>query len=178
MRKGSIIYLNGVTSSGKTSIAKEIQRLAEVNIYHLSNDRFQDMVSAKYLHADYNRYLCEAIYLEYKTAKMFSDNGIHVVMDGMILNLPEFHLNYGMTHYELIRDLFFDSDFHMIEVYCPLDECRKRTLARGDREENQSEQQAAIMEQQVIYHGRVETHRHTAAECAENILKNVLPCVL
>lgn len=40
MRKGIIIYFNGVTSTGKTSIAKSIQELANQNFYYLSHDTF------------------------------------------------------------------------------------------------------------------------------------------
>ena len=40
VKKGKIIFLNGVTSAGKTSIAEEIQELANEVYYHVSNDTF------------------------------------------------------------------------------------------------------------------------------------------
>ena len=49
MKKGHIVFLNGVTSSGKTSIAKAIQERDDTFFYIVSNDMFQNMISVKLL---------------------------------------------------------------------------------------------------------------------------------
>ena len=44
MNKGRIIFLNGVTSSGKTSIVEALQERNDVFFYVVANDLFQEMV--------------------------------------------------------------------------------------------------------------------------------------
>ena len=44
MEKGRIIFLNGVTSSGKTSIVEALQERDEPFFYVVANDLFQEMV--------------------------------------------------------------------------------------------------------------------------------------
>ena len=48
MEKGRIIFLNGVTSSGKTSIVEAIQERDDVFFYVVANDLFPEMVGEKY----------------------------------------------------------------------------------------------------------------------------------
>ncbi|MBQ8569114.1 MAG: hypothetical protein IJ446_07850, partial [Oscillospiraceae bacterium] len=43
MSKGRIIFLNGVTSSGKTSIVEALQNRDDIFFYVVANDLFQEM---------------------------------------------------------------------------------------------------------------------------------------
>ena len=47
--QGRIIFLNGVTSSGKTSIVEALQERDDVFFYVVANDLFQEMVGDKFL---------------------------------------------------------------------------------------------------------------------------------
>ena len=53
MNKGRIIFLNGVTSSGKTSIVDALQEREDVFFYVVANDLFEQMVGDGYLRRDY-----------------------------------------------------------------------------------------------------------------------------
>ncbi len=44
MDKGRIIFLNGVTSAGKTSIVEALQERDDIFFYVVANDLFQEMV--------------------------------------------------------------------------------------------------------------------------------------
>jgi len=57
-----------------------------------------------------------------------------------------------------------------VEVYCPLEICRQRNIARGDRYEDQSREQQELMSGEIVYSLRVDTSRYTARECARIIL--------
>ena len=48
MTKGKIIYLSGVTSTGKTSIARAIQDLSDEFFYLVGSDILMSMVGEKY----------------------------------------------------------------------------------------------------------------------------------
>ena len=49
MAKGRIIFLNGVTSAGKTSNVEALQERDDIFFYVVANDLFQEMVGEKYL---------------------------------------------------------------------------------------------------------------------------------
>ena len=52
MQKGKIIFLNGVSSSGKTTPAKTLQARLPEPYYWLSVDTFMDMTPEKYMSND------------------------------------------------------------------------------------------------------------------------------
>ena len=168
MSKGIILYLNGVTSTGKTTLAKALQEKAVVNFYTFSNDTFQQMVSQKFLMRNYWQYLSEAIIHAYNTAKLLSDNGMNVIYDGMILEIDEIK-----PHYERVLSIFKYSPLKMIEVRCPLNICKQRNIERGDRGINQSEEQNSVMAKSIKYDISVDTSIYTPEKCAEIILNSI-----
>ena len=100
MEKGRIVFLNGVTSAGKTSIVEALQARREVFFYVVANDLFQEMVGEAYLREDYWRYLGEAIILMYHSARLFSDMGKNVLIDGILVERE------GVSpHYARLREI-------------------------------------------------------------------------
>lgn len=168
MKKGQIIFLNGVTSSGKTSIVEAIQNRDDVFFYVVANDLFQEMVGEKYLQENYWKYLSDVIILMYHTAKLYSDMGKNVLIDGILVEREEI-----APHYQQLLTILKDNPLDVVEVYCPLELCRERNIARGDRYETQSEEQAALMAKDISYSLRVDTGRYSPAECAEIIISRL-----
>lgn len=168
MEKGRIIFLNGVTSAGKTSIVEAIQERDDVFFYVVANDLFQEMVGDKYLRENYWKYLSEVIIMMYHTAKLYSDMGKNVLIDGILVEREEI-----TPHYQRMLDIFKENPLDVVEVYCPLDICRKRNIIRGDRYENQSEEQHELMAQNIAYRMRVDTSLLSAHECADLIIKTL-----
>ncbi len=165
MEKGRIIFLNGVTSSGKTSIVEALQDRREVFFYVVANDLFQEMVGERYLQEDYWKYLSEVIIMMYHTAKLYSDMGKNVLIDGILVERDEIK-----PHYRQLMEIMKDNPMDIIEVYCPLEICRQRNIERGDRYESQSEEQAQLMNKEISYRMRVDTSVLTPGECADRIL--------
>ena len=89
MEKGRIIFLNGVTSAGKTSIVEALQERDDVFFYVVANDLFQEMVGEKFLRENYWKYLSEVIIMMYHTAKLYSDMGKNVLIDGILVEREE-----------------------------------------------------------------------------------------
>ena len=167
-KPGRIIFLNGVTSSGKTSIVEALQARRDVFFYVVANDLFQEMIGEDYLRENYWRYLGEAIMMMYHTAKLFSDMGKNVLIDGILVERE------GVSpHYERLRAILRDNPLDIVEVFCPLDICRQRNVARGDRYESQSDEQAALMARDIQYSMRVDTSALSPAECADAILRQL-----
>ena len=170
MNKGKIIFLNGVTSTGKTSIAQAIQELAHEIYYHISNDTFHCMIGDKFWAENGRMCVAKSIVSMYHAVRGMCDAGVNVIVDGMLLEMPEYVQEYGRLHYDIMRGVLSGVDVFMVEVFCPLGECRRRNIARGDRGEFQSEEQDMEMNKGVKYDFRVDTSKYTAEECAAQIL--------
>lgn len=168
MVKGRILFLNGVTSSGKTSIVEALQERDEPFFYVVANDLFQEMVGERFLREDYWKYLSEVIFLMYHTAKLYSDMGKNVLIDGILVEREELK-----PHYAQLLAILKDNPLDIVEVYCPLEICRQRNIARGDRYESQSEEQHALMAPNIAYSLRVDTSLHSPEKCAELILDSL-----
>lgn len=165
MEKGRIIFLNGVTSSGKTSIVEALQEREEPFFYVVANDLFQEMVGERFLRENYWKYLSEVILMMYHTAKLYSDMGKHVLIDGILVEREELK-----PHYAQLLSILKDNPLDIVEVCCPLEICRQRNIARGDRYECQSEEQHALMARNIAYSLRVDTDLHSPEVCAQMIL--------
>ncbi|MDR6723623.1 adenylylsulfate kinase/chloramphenicol 3-O phosphotransferase [Paenibacillus amylolyticus] len=167
MEKGKIIFLNGVTSSGKTSIVEAMQSYTEPFFYVVANDLFENTIGDKHLQTDYWKYLSEAIMMMYHTAKLFSDHGKHVLIDGILVERPELQ-----PHYEQVQEIFAGYPLDIVEVHCPLELCRKRNIERGDRGEKQSDEQHKIMAKNIHYSYSIDTSLNTPEECADKIIEH------
>ena len=169
MHKGRIIFLNGVTSSGKTSIVEALQGREDCYFYVVANDLFQEMVGERFLRENYWQHLSRVILLMYHTAKLYSDMGHDVLIDGILVERPEI-----APHYQQLMEILRDNPLSIVEVACPLEICRQRNIIRGDRYENQSAEQAVIMAQGIDYAMTVRTDRHSPEECAEAIVRALM----
>lgn len=165
MNKGRIIFLNGVTSAGKTAIVEALQERDDVFFHVVANDLFEQMVGDKYLRQDYWKYLSEVIIMMYHAARLFSDMGKNVLIDGILVEREQIR-----PHYQQLLEIMKDHPLDIVEVYCPLEICRQRNIERGDRYETQSEEQAALMAENIRYSMKVDTSLHSPAECAEQII--------
>lgn len=168
MDKGRIIFLNGVTSSGKTSIVEALQERDDIFFYVVANDLFQEMVGEKFLQENYWKYLSEVILMMYHTAKLYSDMGKNVLIDGILVEREEIK-----PHYQQLLEILKDNPLDVVEVYCPLDICRQRNIIRGDRYETQSDEQYELMADNIKYSVKVDTSLHSASECADVIVKEL-----
>lgn len=168
MEKGRIIFLNGVTSAGKTSIVEVLQSQEDIFFYVVANDLFQEMVGENYLRADYWKYLSEVIIMMYHTAKLYSDMGKNVLIDGILVEREEIK-----PHYHQLLEILKDNPLDIVEVYCPLDVCRQRNIIRGDRYETQSLEQHDLMAENIKYSVTVDTSVYSSEECAEQIIREL-----
>lgn len=168
MGKGRIIFLNGVTSAGKTSIVEALQSREDIFFYVVANDLFQEMVGDNYLRENYWKYLSEVIIMMYHTAKLYSDMGKNVLIDGILVEREEIK-----PHYHQLLEILKDNPLDIVEVYCPLDICKQRNIIRGDRYETQSHEQHDLMADNIRYSVKVDTSVHSSEECAEQIIREL-----
>ncbi len=145
---GKLIFLNGVTSCGKTTVAECVKQMCDLPVYVFSNDIFHGMVSRKpYQKHDsaYWHFVADTITAQYYAARGCVDAGFTVLIDGMLLDLPEYTARFGKRNIDLVRDIFAGCDFTLVDLTCPPDELRRRNIARGDRGVHQSDEQLSFM---------------------------------
>ena len=168
MENGRIIFLNGVTSSGKTSIVESLQNQEDIFFYVVANDLFQEIVGENYLRKNYWKYLSEVIIMMYHTAKLYSDMGKNVLIDGILVEREEIK-----PHYSQLLEILKNNPLDIVEIYCPLDICRQRNIIRGDRYETQSQEQYDLMAENIKYSAKVDTSIYSPEECAKKIIKEL-----
>ena len=170
MQKGRIIFLNGVSSSGKTTLAKVLQEQLEEPFFLLSLDAFANMMRMPencYAYSDDNGMYNHDKWLQiedkilsafHHTIKTFSDIGLHTIVDRVFLE---------KERVGLLRD------YPVLFVYvtCPPEELRRREEKRGDREIGQGESQLSQLFPQDTYDITVDTHNNTTEECADKIIE-------
>ncbi len=162
MAQGRILYLNGLTSTGKSSVARELLSCPDKLCFLLGFDLFEETLPP--WAADVDEYYANAIIAMYHAARSFSLQGRDVLIDGLVMNIPGLE-----RHYETLLAVLDGCPLYMIHMHCSLETCRKRNLARGDRRENQSLVQNERAEKRIRYHMELDTDLYTIAECAEQI---------
>lgn len=158
---GKIIWLNGVSSSGKTTLAKVLQNLLPEQPYYISNDLFAEMIPSKCF-SDAKK-ADESFSMMHNIIKMFSDLGIDIIVDSLFLSAHRMNQCVEALHeYPVL----------FVHVTCPADELRRREEKRGDRKIGQGENQLARLNpQDKIYDLTVDTHNNLIDECANRIIE-------
>ncbi|WP_312106519.1 AAA family ATPase [Lachnoclostridium sp.] len=165
MKKGKIIYLNGVSSAGKTTLSKTLQERLTEPYYYMSMDTFMYMTPEKFINNDCDEN--EGIWLQsiinmYHTIKMYSDMGYNTIVDDVFVDdyLP-------LKMLEILHD--YPALF--VQVTCPLEELQRREKERGNRDIGLAESQLPdLYPIDKTYDITVDTHANTTVECAEKII--------
>ena len=163
MQKGRIVYLSGLTSTGKSSIVKALQSRSDHLWCALGFDLFEETLPV--WAADDSALYARAIRAMYAAAKSFSDQGVDVLIDGLLMDQP------GLApHGSAVEETFAGYPLTLVQVTCPFDELRQRNIARGDRRPDQSEQQAKLVDPNAKYHIVLDTSARTPEQCAQALL--------
>lgn len=164
MNKGTIIILNGVSSAGKTSLSRSLQKKLPEPYFWLANDSFCDMVPEAFWEADQPEAEYQALSLLGKTVKLFSDQGKNVVVDTVMITEQKHDLFQEYVH--LLRGY----PVCFVHVTCPLDELQRREKERGDRSIGQAEGQLPMLNPQDTYDLTVDTHKASIDQCADQVI--------
>lgn len=190
MPPGQIIWLNGTSSAGKSTIAKQLQEILPQPYLHTGIDHFL-AAAPKQVYAytaDNAPTSAEGWQLPFRDGRLIdvprlgpvayqllagmyasfatlAAAGIHLIVDDVIYDPQVFQL--AQSHLAGSQALF-------VGLHCPLAEAIRREQARGDRAPGG----AAIFHGLVHRHGAYDLELDTAqlspAECAERIQSAVL----
>ena len=168
MPTSQIVLLNGVSSSGKTSIAKALRKLLDAPYLHVCIDSFEQMMPDRYdLGGEFAR---QAVFNKLLSGFHHSlaalaqcDNNLivdHVLVEGAE---PLNWLSECLT-------LLAPYNPFLVGVHCPLEELERREQDRGDRPIGLARWQYARMHRQIAYDFEVNTSVSTPEECAAQII--------
>lgn len=163
MNKGKIILLNGVSSSGKSTLAKELIKEMP-DSFHMSIDDFDIFIDKVEDRANNRLIPVETEYFFHRTIRMFSDRGINLIVDEVL-------------HDEFTRDDFLkalsDYPILLVGIHCPIEELERRELARGDREPGLARKQLEYVHKNKKYHVEVNTFTEDIKECSRKIIEKM-----
>ncbi len=163
-----IILLNGVSSSGKTSIAEELQKLLEPTYLHLALDLFIDMFPNDYddlenegMRAERRKNVLSVMNL---CIVSLAKNGYNLILDHVLDDINSMS--------SMINQL---SSFNVVSVglTCSLTILEKRERARGNRKIGLARSQHDNVHLNKTYDFEVDTSFMSPNECAHKIIEHL-----
>jgi chloramphenicol 3-O phosphotransferase len=151
MTTAEIIVLSGTSASGKTTLARELQRRAETPLQYMPLDSFIDMLPC------WEDAVFEAMEVGYHHAVAATARaGNHVVTD-------HFRPDLDLELYRGLRIL-------LVGVHCPLEELLRREARRPEERRGFAAAQFGQLHLGREYDVEVDTGLSTPAECADAVL--------
>ena len=173
MQPGTILILNGTSSSGKTSLVRELQKRLDGPFLDAGLDRFLWMLPKRYL----DRPLWDDVLGLADTA---GETG-HTLISGMqhaILALA-LNGNHVLADHVLVEpgwvaecaQLYAGLPAYLIGLHCPLETLEQREKDRKDRTLGQARKQFERVHAHGIYDLSVDTGAYSTDECAAQICR-------
>ena len=171
MQTGKVIFINGTSSSGKTSIVRALQNLLVEPYMEAGIDKFIWMLPERYL----DRPLWDSVLGQadragtagqvlmhgmHRAIAALSQDGINVVADHVLIE-PAWAKD--------CTELFADLSAWLIGVQCPLDVLEQRERSRKNRTLGQAKLQLPLIHKYVLYDLEVDTSILSPEECAGRI---------
>ncbi|MFF6994867.1 chloramphenicol phosphotransferase CPT family protein [Streptomyces sp. NPDC008313] len=162
MTPGRIIFLNGTSSSGKSSIARELLDILDDGVFfHLAVDAFNAMRSKRELGS-----------VELDVALRRTRMGFHRSIAAMAEAGNDIVVDHVLSEPWRLLDcltVLRPEDVLFIGVHCPLDELTRRESARGDRPPGLAAHQYDLVHSHGDYDFECDTSTMSPRECAQQI---------
>jgi chloramphenicol 3-O phosphotransferase len=172
---GTIIFLNGTSSSGKTSIIKALQDQLQQPYLDMGIDRFIFMLPRRYLNRPlWDDVLGKAVHAGSFGLVLFS--GMHHAIAATAKignNVIADHVFVEKAWVEECTRLFADMNAYLIGIRCPLEIVEQREHQRKDRTLGQARAQFDVIHKYTQYDLEVDTSLLTTEECAQKIIERL-----
>lgn len=165
-----LIYLNGTSSSGKTSIALELQKLIPTPVFYFSIDTLLHSLASSDVDAIMGKSLARstmdwaAIFSGY-----FSCVATLIKTENQVIaDCPVYSQKLADTFSQHLLPL---SPRVVVKIECPLEVLEEREKTRGDRAFGVAQGQFKGIHQYLNYDLQIHSHRMTPAESALKIFE-------
>ena len=185
--KSKLIFLNGASNSGKSTIAKELQNILVEPYLHIGIDSFMKMMPEKYLGSDETAkegfhwksiqqdsgderiQICAGPYgkrvvsgMGYAIASLLK-KGLNVILDEVC---------YGSDQLQFYINLFQGHHAFYVGVFCPLQVILEREKKVAEKLVSTAASEIELVHQGITYDKEVDTSIMTPLECAEEVLES------
>lgn len=160
---GRIIFLNGTSSSGKSTIARALQETLEEPYLHVSVDSFLSMLPQKYADlskSENYRAIYKAVSGMHHCVATLAAAGNNVIVDTVLENKDNLaECVFILAHYRVT----------FVGVFCPLEELEHRERSRDDRFAGMAKSQFDQVHIHRIYDLEVDTSVESPQQIADTI---------
>ncbi len=169
---GTIILINGTSSSGKTSLVRALQARLEQPYLDFGIDRFIFALPKRYL----DRPLWDDVLGLADRAGATGEvlvSGMHHAIAAAAragLNTIADHVLVEATWVEEAARLFWELPAYLVGIQCALEVLEERERSRKDRTLGQARTQFAVIHKYTIYDVEVDTAKCGPDECAAQVL--------
>jgi chloramphenicol 3-O phosphotransferase len=169
---GTIIFVNGTSSSGKTSLVRALQSRLEQPYLDLGIDRFIFALPGRYL----DRPLWDDVLGLADRAGQTGEalvSGMHHAIAAAAqagLNVIADHVLVEQRWVAEAARLFCELPAYLVGVQCPLEVLEERERSRKDRTLGQARIQFPVIHRYTIYDVQVDTAAHSPEECAAQVI--------
>lgn len=166
MNRASAIFLNGTSSSGKTTLATAFQQAMPEPTLYVSNDKFIFMAADHVLKDNELRpkILLPLLSAFHRSLPIIADCGFPMIID---------HVIERKDWMDEIAEALSGLDVYFVKVACPLEELERRETARGDRQIGFARMQLEWVHNHCDYDATVDTFQHAVDHNVEK-LKHLL----
>jgi chloramphenicol 3-O phosphotransferase len=184
-----LIYLNGASSSGKTSIARELQNLLPENYLYLGIDAFMNMMPERSNDWDvpgtadgfsWNEVVLpdgkpgmRVVAGEYGTKVEGAFRDVVVTLLRADLRLIVDNVIDGKSEQLVWKDRLAGFDYCFAGVICSLEELERRESRRDDRIAGSAAEQYHRTHREVEYDVTVDTGKDSSETCAKQIMDHI-----
>jgi chloramphenicol 3-O phosphotransferase len=171
MKDGHVIFLNGTSSSGKTTIAKALQeKLAEPYMY-VSIDNYFHMYPERFLNPTSRK---EALVLEHLVPAVLS--GLHRSVAALAQAGNNVLVDHLLQEDGLLRECvesWAGLDVLFVGIRCPLEVAEQREKERGDRNIGTARYQFERVHIHELYDLEIDTSLLSVDECVIRIIEQL-----
>lgn len=159
---GRIIFLNGASSSGKSTLAAALQAVLDEPFWHYSIDH---LLAARIIpreRMDHGRFRWQDMRAPFfagfhRSLPAFADGGNNLIVEHIVETEAWMKRLVGLLH---------PYDVFAVGLHCPLNELEQRELARGDRRLGDARNDFATVHQFMTYDIEVNSAASPAANAS------------
>jgi chloramphenicol 3-O phosphotransferase len=176
--RSKIIILNGTSSAGKSTLARNLQTVATQPFLHVQMDTFLEMMPPRYAdHPDglmilpmegvdppeamikIGPFAAHVLHSMRRAIAALANEGLNLIIDDVLLENEQ----------EDYQRLLADHDVTFVKVHASLEVAELREVARGDRDIGQARWQFDRVHQHVSYDLELDTTDSAPDTCARVI---------
>lgn len=171
----TVIFINGTSSSGKTTLVKALQKHLSEPFLDMGIDRFIWMLPSRYLDRPlWDEILGKAVQPGSQGLILFS--GMHHAIAAAANrgnNIVADHVFVEKAWVDECTSLFADMNAYLIGLHCPLEVLEQREKDRKDRTLGQARAQFDVIHKYVVYDLELDTSKLSIEDCVEQVIKRL-----